>query len=1399
MLHVMIYSLVDNRRRSFAACVTWLSFFFLVPCLVSGDGQRWSMPRFSEDAKAVYEAASSVAAPAGAEALVLEEEQNYFFYPDGRANRTHYFVYKILTQNGVDHWGGIFVTWEPWHEERPRIRARVITPDNATHLLDPNAITDAPARETEADLYSNRRVVRAPLPAIAPGSLVEAEETSSETTPLFSAGVVSRFYFGAFVPVLRSSLSLNAPASLPIRFDVQLLPGLKPERQEADGRAQIVFDYGPMDGWAPAESYLPSYAHPYPNVTFSTGRSWQSVAEEYGKIVDRQIAQADVKSVVATLVAGKASRQDKAAAILQYLSREVRYTGVEFDEASIFPHSPSETLKNKYGDCKDKATLLVAMLRAAGIDSHVALVNAGEREDVPSDLPGLGRFDHVIVYAPGNPDLWIDPTDSHARLGQLPAADQGRLALVVNPASHSLVTTKVTSSLDNLVLETREVHLSENGPAVVTETTEPRGSVESWYRAVYADPKNEERRKGLEQYVKSEYLAEKLDAANRSDPDDLSKPFQLLLKASGARRGYSDLDSAVVAIRLGSLFGRLPRELQEREPEENKNSEAQGEKPGRVRKADFQLPEAFVTEWRYRITPPRGFQPKPLPPNTKVSLGPATLLEEFSADPDGVVQAVLRFDTVRRQFSAAEATEMRDRVAQLRESEAILIYFEPVALALLNEGKIRDAFQAYHALISLHPNEAIHHLQIANAFLHVGLGQAARDEARLAVKLEPNSALSQKTLAHILEYDVVDRQFRRGSDYAGAEAAFRAAKKLDPDDEVIPANLAILLEYNAEGERYGPGAKLKEAVAEYRLLKPDQLARLGVQNNLAFALVYAGEFAEARQYAESLNPQLAPVIVAAEAAQNGPQAGIAEARKRTGAEEESKPILMAAGQILMRLRRYAAAADLFEAGASGGNAANTMAFAAMVRKARPRENLQFQDDAAGTVLWLFAALTDAKPLALEKILAVSSRNAQAVINKTDPEEVEQSLRVGRELRRMFSQKDLPPDAMMDVVLQALELRAEGDDARGYRITLRGPGSANWTMYVVKEKGRYRILDSSEKPNSIALEALDRINTGNLASARVLLDWVREEQHLAGGDDPLAGYAFPRIWTKGKDADAAQMKLAAAAILSQTGPTAEKAASLLESLRDSAKNETDKLNLSLALLDAYASLEQYEKLLGLSGELLKQYPDSKRAFFDEQRALLGLGRYDDAEARAQERLKRLPGDLDAMRSLVWSAVAREDYALAHERGQKIVASGKAEAGDLNNLAWHALFTGKVGEEDLLVATKAAQLNPNAAHILHTLGCVYAEVGKTREAREVLIQAMDMLNLDEPDSNYWYAFGRIAERYGEREVASSDYSRVAKPKKTIQIPDSSYRLAQNRLKLLGAASEIVIPPGSAQGRQ
>jgi len=1377
-------------RRIVASCLgLGLGLTLLGTCFAqstaSAQSTVYDASHFSVDPKALYAAASQVSTPDGTNVIVITDDEDYVFDDQGRAVHTQYAIFKVLTQAGVDDWAHISVPWAPWREERPALRVRVINADGEVHTLDPKTVSDAPAEEAEKDTYSDRRVTRAPFPAVAIGSVVEEEVLTTETAVLPAGGIVASDFFGRSVPVQRSRLVLDAPSALTLRYRVQLLPEVETIRHEENGRVKITFNQGAMKALDPADEHLPSNEPSYPSVTFSTGNSWQKLAEAYGKIVDAQANSANMSALAQKIVAGKSGRDEKIEAIFEYINARVRYTGIEFAEAAIVPRPPEETLKRGYGDCKDKAVLLVALLRAAQIPADVALLNVGEREDVPADLPGIGTFDHAIVYLPDSPAMWIDATDDYARAGQLPSSDQGRLSLVAAAGTTSLVTTTIGSPQENLVVEEREFFLAGYGPARIVEKTQAHGTFESQYRRSYTNLQDKKVRDELSSYFKAQYLGDKLDRLDRSDPRDFTAPFELTLESKQAKRGATDLGTAVAAIRLEGLFTLLPNELQNRETTRDENADAAHAQPRKKRIADYQLSEAFVKEWRYRIVPPDGFQPRPLPKNVDIAFGPAKLTEEFSAEKDNSVRATLRFEITKRTFSVAEATELRDKVAALRAAEPLLIYFDPLGQALLSQGKAVEAFRSFREVIAAQPKEAIPHLRMAEALLSQGLGDAAREEARLAVSLEPKSAVAEKTLADVLEYDLVGRKLRSGSDFAGAAAAYRAARKLDPADKESGGNLAILLEYNADGGRYGAGADLQGAIAAYRELTSDELESLGLKNNPAFAMFYAGEFAEAKRSAETLNPQPKVLLVACEGGLNGSQSALNEARKITGGDDEFKSISASAGDMLMNRRQYAVAADLIEAGAAGDQAGHNVARAAMLRKARLHEKVSYGNDPGGfATSYFFATLST--DLTIETVRGFLSRNALVVLNSTDPDEIKSILEAGKKLRRSLVHSGSSPDVVLDILTQLIQPKVDGSDASGYRVKMQIPGGKNETIFIVKEDGKYKVLDTIEKPNSVGLEIVDRVASGDLAGARVFLDWVREEQHLAGGDDPLAGDAFPRLWTKGQEATAAQMKIAAAGILVGTKPTAAQGVAILEAALPSAANEQAKLNMQLALTTGYENLENFQRLSAVAAELSKQNPESRRAFLNLSYALRNLGLFDEGDALAADRLKRLPDDVDAQVAHALLAQARGDYAGARVFEQKIDTAGKADASTLNIIAWLALFTGTVTDADIQSAIRGTQMNRNSWPVLHTLGCLYAAAGKTKEAHSVLLQAMDAGEFEEPNGEFWYAFGLLAEQFAENDRAKKDYGKVPKPTRATNIPGSSYLLAQRRLQSLAGAT-------------
>jgi Tfp pilus assembly protein PilF len=1343
----------------------------------------WAAPHFSADPKTLYEAASAVPMPDGANVMELVEDDSYTFDDSGRMIRVGYFVYKVLTQKGAEGWDSLSVGWEPWHEARPVIRARVIAPDFTVHTLDPNTITETPARGGDYKTYSDDKRLHAPFPAIAPGVVVEEEFTLTETEPLFAQGRVGRVDLGQEnVPVAHSRVVFDTPAALPLRTNLLLLPDLKPVRTESGGRVKLIFEVGPLEGIEPREPYLPPELVRFPAIAFSTGESWQRVAAEYGKIVDSRANAATVQATVAPLIAGKKSAADKEAAILDFLDREVRYTGIEFGEAALVPHDPADTLAKKYGDCKDKATLLVAMLRAAGIAANVALLNAGSRIDVPADLPGMGMFDHAIVYVPGKNPLWIDATDRYAHLGQLPVGDQGRLALIASVTTTALVKTPESSSQDNGLLETREFTLADNGPANVVEITQPRGIYESAYRSYYADKPDKDTREGLRGYVKSEYVSEDLTKVDRTDPADLSRPFQLTIACEKAKRGYTGLENAQAAIRVDRLFQMLPDELKRKDDSEEKKNTG-SDKPKKPRTADWWLNAPYINEWNYRFIPPAGFIPKELPKDTSISLGPAQLTEKFSIDKDGAILAHLAFDSVKRRYTVAEATALRNQVADLINGPAIVVNFEPQGAALLRDGKMKEALASYRALIASNPNVAVHHLQLANVLLEAGMGEAARDEARLAVKLDPNSALAERVLAEILKHDLVGRNLRAGSDMAGAADAYRAAIKLDPDDHTAQGDLAILLEYDPVGRRYGGQSHMKEAIVEYEALGQDKLADLGIANNLAFALFYGGDYAAAYKAAQALNPEPKALFAASMAMMQDSKAGLAEANKRSTDDASFKETARTAGEMLMNIRQYPQAADFLQAGAAGDDAARTLGLANMLRGAQRHEDVKFANTPTDMVK-RFAMVPFDATLTKDRLAALLSRNGLKVLNAMDADELKDELEAGKKMNNELAREDSSLDVTEDILLQILDPKGEGDDSTGYREKVEVLGGETVTNYIVKEDGQYKLLDTGEKPNSIALEMLDRIEAGDLKGAKVLLDWLREDQHLEGGDDPFGGPVFPRFWTKGEAAEARKMKLAAAAILVGTKPTVAQGIAILENGLKNAAGDRERTNIQLALASGYSLQDNFAHLLDVSSALVKQEPESKRAFMYNAEAFMGLNRFDDAIALADERLKLLENDTDALNMKMQVEANRGDFAAARAWGEKLVAQGKENADLLNGIAWFALYTGKVDQDDIAKAIRATEMQKDSPAILHTLACLYAETGNTKDAHDLLLRAMDDWDLDEPNDEVWYVLGRIAEQYGLRDIAIADYRKLEKPKEVLAIPTSTWQLAQIRLKALGA---------------
>ena len=240
----------------------------------------WNLPALSAKPEDILHAAAAAPAPKDGDVEMLFEEHVYRLDEQGRQHRTARRVYRYLTDKGVDDWSCTEADWSPWCEEKPVFRVRVITPDGQAHALDQESIGEAPAEQDTPNLFSDEKLLRGPLPAIAVGAVVEEEIETREIRPLFDHGIVERFLLAQNYPVRTLRLVIDAPSSLPLKYEVAGSDA-RPVRSEDKGRTSLVFELGPLPASDTPEDYLPAEDTKLPQVVFSTGKSWSDVATAY--------------------------------------------------------------------------------------------------------------------------------------------------------------------------------------------------------------------------------------------------------------------------------------------------------------------------------------------------------------------------------------------------------------------------------------------------------------------------------------------------------------------------------------------------------------------------------------------------------------------------------------------------------------------------------------------------------------------------------------------------------------------------------------------------------------------------------------------------------------------------------------------------------------------------------------------------------------------------------------------------------------------------------------------------------------------------------------------------------------------------------------------------------------
>ncbi|HEX4140359.1 MAG TPA: DUF3857 and transglutaminase domain-containing protein, partial [Candidatus Methylacidiphilales bacterium] len=553
-------------------------------------------------------------------AEILYEEGTYRIAPDGSMKYRHRLIYRVDAESAVQGWSEIRSEYDPWFENQAQLHARVLETNGSFVELDQKTVTDAPVKGDDSETFSSQHLRRAPLPGMSVGAIVEETESVDERIPYFSGGNLYRFSFRDNVPIGRSRLIVELPSAMPYKDDIQQLPGLSVTKTETAGTRRIVYEATNLPADHDSDINLDTNTPTTPIVEFATGASWGAIANAYSELADPQAVTADAEPILPPDL--PADRMARIRAIVKQLHHQVRYTGVEFGAARLTPQRPSEVIQRHYGDCKDKANLLVTMLRAAGIQAHLALLSTGPGSDVDAAMPGINRFDHAIVYLPatgkGQDAMWIDATAEFFAVGTLPYEDQGRNALVISPTTTQLTRTPDPRPEDSILIENRTFKLAEFGPSHVEEISETHGTVDAVYRGDYGGPETPQIHENMENYVKNAYLAKSLTSLGHGDAADFDHPFNLTLVADQAKRGLTSLVDGIVVIFPSGTTNGLPKWFSTTPPVPGPDMSADTrhdlELAQKSRPPTFAV-RPYIYEQRARILIPAGFSLRSLPPS----------------------------------------------------------------------------------------------------------------------------------------------------------------------------------------------------------------------------------------------------------------------------------------------------------------------------------------------------------------------------------------------------------------------------------------------------------------------------------------------------------------------------------------------------------------------------------------------------------------------------------------------------------------------------------------------------------------------------------------------------------------------------------------------------------------
>lgn len=407
------------------------------------------------------------------------------------------FVVELTNEAGVEEFSQLDFEFQPEYET---LALHELTIERGGEIQDrlPELSVEILRREEgmEQSLYNGALTALVVLEDIRPGDVLSYAYTTSGANPVFAGRLHQFRRLGFSVPIgaLHRRL-LWDPEVRTVAWKIHLGDEDRVQQRRVGELDELLWSRQNVPRMNP-EANTPAWVFDDPWLEYSDFTDW----EDFGKWVlplysNPEPLPAELASVCEGIRALPGSDEEKIVAALRWVQRNIRYLGSFFGEHTHAPYPLEEICRRRFGDCKDKGTLMVAMLRELGYDAAPALVNTGARRAVGDYLPGRRCFDHFVVHLRfEGEDFLLDPTATYrrGRLEDLYTPDYG-LMYIVRPESRGL-TPVPTRGWDQGTTEISETYtIAERfGPAELKVETTATGADADYLRYYFAENSREE-------------------------------------------------------------------------------------------------------------------------------------------------------------------------------------------------------------------------------------------------------------------------------------------------------------------------------------------------------------------------------------------------------------------------------------------------------------------------------------------------------------------------------------------------------------------------------------------------------------------------------------------------------------------------------------------------------------------------------------------------------------------------------------------------------------------------------------------------------------------------------------------------------------------------------------------